>query len=227
MGNGYSPLSYCDAPGQGADPLMQAMMICGDHNMDRIHHAIYLEHELKMDSLDGFSSGAGRQLRPVPEEPRAMRLEALVRQLFNLQDANADGVLEEAELALLNDKIARLRRGTTGRALFRDRLDKFGRPVPYATFRKYVLQILQELDSDEAAQEILLEQFVAETMGRGGGFRHMSPMRYRAPPSIAQSIAQAPYMPVAPRRISFMPVAPCRMGLNVSRGDARMQMVTL
>jgi len=226
MGN--SPLSYCDAPGHlgnGADPLMQAIMVCGDHdvNMDRTLEAIFHEHELDMDTVN---RGISRHRRPVPEEPRAQRLEALIRQLFNLQDLNADGLIQESEL---RHSIASLRQGqavnsalsmrTAGRALFLNRLDAYGRPVPYPTFRKYVLQILQELDPDEAAQEIILDQFVAEAnMSRGVGV-----FRYKC----QKHIAQAPYMPVAPRRISFMPVAPCRMGVSLSRDPRVQQMVTL
>jgi hypothetical protein len=210
---------------------MQAMMVCGEHDidMDRI------QYELKMDSLDGVGYGTTRQIRPIPEEPRDMRLEALVRQLFNLQDTNADGVLEEVELARLNEKIARLCNGKgtnstalrmTAAALFRERLDAFGRPVPYATFRKYVLRILGELEADETAQELILEKFVDEA-SLGRGTPDVGIFRYKA----HAGVAQAPYMPVAPRRISFMPVAPCRMGMPISLSrDPRLQqqkMVTL
>jgi len=199
--------------------------------LDRIR----TQYELNMESVDGISSGTSRKLRPVPVEPRSQRIEALMRQLFNLQDVNADGVIEEADLVRLNDRIARLLHGkgapatafmTTGRALFRERLDAFGRPVPYATFRKYVLQILQELDPKEVAQDLILEQFVAEANLVRGGNAGVGMFRYRTSGGV--HIAQAPYMPVAPRRISFMPVAPCRMGLSLSR-DPRMQqqMVTL
>jgi hypothetical protein len=159
MGNG--PLSYCDRPGQdanpGADPLMQAIMICGDHdlNMDRLKDDIIFHEpaELKMEHLEGLSYGSNhRALRPVPEEPRHQKLEALIRQLFNLQDLN-HSIIEEADLASLSDRIARIRPGkgfnfaairNTGRALFRERLDAFGRPVPYPVFRKCVLRILAE-----------------------------------------------------------------------------------
>jgi len=225
---------------------MQAMLICGDHdlNMERLRDdIIFHEPELKMENLNGSFNGYGsghRQLRPVPEEPRAQRLEALVRQLFNLQDLNNDGVIEEADLASLGDRIGRIRQGkgfnsaairTTGRALLhRERLDAFGRPVPYPIFRKCVLRILQELDSDEQAQELILEQFVSEAnVARGRG---VGAFRYKCNNNFSnRGVAQAPYLPVAPRRISIMPVAPCinRMGISLSR-DPRMQtqqMVTL
>jgi hypothetical protein len=164
-----------------------------------------------------------------------MKLEALIRQLFNAQDLNSDGVLEEAELAQLNEKIARLRYGTAsnavamrtkGRAIFRDRLDAFGRPVPYPTFRKYVLEILRDLDPDEAAQEMILQQFITE-VSKGGltqGAPGAAAFRYNAP----GGLAQAPYMPVATRRMGFMPVAhPCRIGFTLTHDPRVHQMVAL
>jgi hypothetical protein len=221
---------------------MQAILVCGDQRMDRVTHAIFLEHELKMDSIDGLGDSTSRKLRPVPEEPHAMRIEALIQQLFNMQDVNADGVLEEAEFALLNDSVLRLRKGkalnyttfgTPGRALFRGKLDKFGRPVPYVTFRKYVLRVLQELDVDEAGQELLLQQFLAEARrARGVGLEQFyaesnrarcmeqftaEASKARGSGMVRQSIAKAPYLPVAPRRINFIPAMPCRVGFNVSR----------
>merc|ERR1712066_622169 len=99
------------------------------------------------------------------------RLEELVAELFALQDLNSDGVLQEKELVQLNVKIAMLHYGkdvdtepvkNKYHHLFRERLDSEGRPVPVATFRNYVLQVLEELDPDLAAQEMILEQFIEE-----------------------------------------------------------------
>merc|ERR1711972_341515 len=46
--------------------------------------------------------------------------------------------------------------------LFREKLDPEGRPVPYAKFRTYMLEMLDEIDRNEVAQEMLVEQFLAE-----------------------------------------------------------------
>mmetsp|Transcript_57764 Transcript_57764/g.135067 ORF Transcript_57764/g.135067 Transcript_57764/m.135067 type:complete len:422 (+) Transcript_57764:106-1371(+) len=103
--------------------------------------------------------------------PTAATLEGLTRQLFGLHDLNANGVLEEDELIKLNEKIAMLHYGkgidkAAIRAkysdLFRRKLDKAGRPVPYETFRDYMVKILAEIDRDPAAQEMILEQWIAE-----------------------------------------------------------------
>mmetsp|Transcript_29062 Transcript_29062/g.46222 ORF Transcript_29062/g.46222 Transcript_29062/m.46222 type:complete len:242 (-) Transcript_29062:34-759(-) len=236
MGNG--PLQFCDAPGQfashGDDPLLQAMTMCGDPGFDQYHDTIFREHELQMDGVGGINGNSRRKLRPVPEEPSAMKLEALVRQLFNLQDLNSDGVLAEVDLNQLNERISRLRQNRNiapyhpkpfgansaamrmkGQALMRDKLDAFGRPVPYSTFRKYVLKILQEIDPDETAQEIILQQFIAELSSARNG----PVLRF---PSNGMAVAQAPYMPVSTRRVGFFPVtAPCRIGYGFS--DLRLQ----
>jgi len=101
----------------------------------------------------------------------AERLEELTRELFRLHDLNNDGVLEEIELIKLNQKIAMLHHGldtdtsevrSKYRSLFRDKLDPNGDPVPYETFRAYAREVLQGLDPDPEAQEMILEQFVAE-----------------------------------------------------------------
>jgi hypothetical protein len=107
------------------------------------------------------------------------RLEELVLELFALQDLNSDGVLQEKELVQLNVKIAMLHYGkdvdtesvkNKYHNLFRERLDSEGRPVPVATFRNYVFQVLKELDPDLAAQEMILEQFIEEARSARGVF---------------------------------------------------------
>jgi len=99
------------------------------------------------------------------------RLEDLTRELFYFHDLNGDGYLDEAELIMLNESIAILHEGEGAntqkvrkiyRAVFRDKLDPEGRPVPYETFRAYTREVLAGLDTDPRAQEMILEQFVAE-----------------------------------------------------------------
>lgn len=100
------------------------------------------------------------------------RLEDLTRELFKAHDLNDDGMLQEMELVRLNEQIAMLHHGKSGEEiaevretyhkLFRTKLDPEGRPVPYEVFRKYARGVLEELDTDPEAQEMILEQFVAE-----------------------------------------------------------------
>lgn len=99
------------------------------------------------------------------------RLEDLTNDLFNIHDLNRNGLLEEHELIALNERIAVLHHGkdfdtrevrATYRALFREKLDPAGRAVPYEVFRKYAREVLDSLDDDPEAQEMILEQFVAE-----------------------------------------------------------------
>merc|ERR1711971_619440 len=96
----------------------------------------------------------------------------LTRELFKAHDLNDDGMLQEMELIRLNEQIAMLHHGKSGEEiaevretyhkLFRTKLDPEGRPVPYEVFRKYARGVLEELDTDPEAQEMILEQFVAE-----------------------------------------------------------------
>jgi hypothetical protein len=112
----------------------------------------------------GASAQPGREVG-------AQRLEELTRELFRLHDLNGNGLLEEIELVKLNEKIAILHHGNSTdtaevrskyRDLFRAKLDPNGQPVPYATFRRYAREYLDGLDADPEAQEMILEQFVAE-----------------------------------------------------------------
>mmetsp|Transcript_2796 Transcript_2796/g.7515 ORF Transcript_2796/g.7515 Transcript_2796/m.7515 type:complete len:195 (-) Transcript_2796:133-717(-) len=109
-------------------------------------------------------AGAGRAAAEV-------RIEAMIQELFSLQDLNSDGVLEEAELVKLNEKIAMVHYGKDidrpglrrkYRKLFRERLSPSGEPVPYKTFRRYMREVLGALDNDLAAHEMILEQFIIE-----------------------------------------------------------------
>jgi len=99
------------------------------------------------------------------------RIEELTRELFRLHDLNNDGVLEEIELIRLNQKIAIMHHGmdidiaevrSKYRSLFRARLDPNGNPVGYETFRAYTREVIDNLDPDPEAQEMILEQFVVE-----------------------------------------------------------------
>mmetsp|Transcript_118163 Transcript_118163/g.335180 ORF Transcript_118163/g.335180 Transcript_118163/m.335180 type:complete len:200 (+) Transcript_118163:114-713(+) len=105
------------------------------------------------------------------DEVGVLRLEELTKDLFKLHDLNGNGLLEETELVKLNEQIAFLHHGpdmdvTEVRskyiAVFRSKLDSEGRAVPYDTFRKYTREVLDGLDRDPEAQEMILEQFVAE-----------------------------------------------------------------
>jgi len=113
--------------------------------------------------------GAGKTERCTEAEAR--RLEELTRELFKLHDLNDDGALDELELIKLNQKIAILHYGRDVdmvavtdkyRGLFRAKLDPEGRPVPYERFRIYAKELLDGLDGDPEAQEMIMEQFVAE-----------------------------------------------------------------
>lgn len=98
-------------------------------------------------------------------------LDHLLRELFRLHDLNGNGFLELEELVQLNTKVAMLHYGKDTdldavrlryRSLFLERLDPQGRPVPFATFRTYVCEMLNSLDRDPLAQEMMVEQFAAE-----------------------------------------------------------------
>eukprot|EP00930_Biecheleria_cincta_P064470 TRINITY_DN50049_c0_g1_i1.p1 TRINITY_DN50049_c0_g1~~TRINITY_DN50049_c0_g1_i1.p1 ORF type:complete len:308 (-),score=52.97 TRINITY_DN50049_c0_g1_i1:108-905(-) len=118
----------------------------------------------KRRAKDAYAEGAS--------EVDLRRLEDLTRELFKAHDLNDDGMLQEMELVKLNEQIAILHHGKsqdeiaavreTYHKLFRTKLDPDGRPVPYEVFRKYARGVLEELDSDPEAQEMILEQFVAE-----------------------------------------------------------------
>merc|ERR1719282_2292994 len=98
-------------------------------------------------------------------------LDELLEKLFRLHDLNSNGTLEELELIQLNKKIAVMHHGkdvdkravaSHFRDLFRARLNPTGQPVPYSTFRKYMLEVLNEIDWDLPSQRMIVEQFIAE-----------------------------------------------------------------
>jgi len=134
-------------------------------------------------SPSGRSRGARSASVPAAvagaSEARRQGIEMLLADLFRLQDLNGNGVLEEEELIKLNEKIAVLHYGKgTDKGIvrekftkiFRERLDPQGRPVPYSTFRTYMLQVLGEIDPELSAQEMILEQFVAEAESARSAF---------------------------------------------------------
>jgi len=98
-------------------------------------------------------------------------VEAMLQELFGLHDLNSNGLIEEEELLLLNVQVAKLHYGEGAdtveveakyRALFRDRLDEDGLPVGYAVFRAYMIEVLDNLDRDPRAQEMIAEQLTVE-----------------------------------------------------------------
>eukprot|EP00930_Biecheleria_cincta_P105157 TRINITY_DN97731_c0_g1_i1.p1 TRINITY_DN97731_c0_g1~~TRINITY_DN97731_c0_g1_i1.p1 ORF type:complete len:238 (-),score=37.63 TRINITY_DN97731_c0_g1_i1:79-792(-) len=115
-----------------------------------------------------------------PEEERCSdALEANIQELFRLHDLNGDGLLDARELVKLNEKVAKLHYGvkvdkeeikSRYEQLFRNRLDASGRPVPFVVFRKYMTELLAELDNDRLAQEMIVEQFVAEARSARAAF---------------------------------------------------------
>eukprot|EP00435_Cladocopium_sp_Y103_P017437 s3247_g4.t1 len=98
-------------------------------------------------------------------------LACLLEELFNLQDLNSNGLLEESELIELNEFIAVLHYGTDFdrdllekkyRKIFRQNLDAHGRPVAFPTFLQHMTKVLSDYDPDAVAQEMIVEQFIAE-----------------------------------------------------------------
>lgn len=143
-----------------------------------------------------------------PDEKRGEQTERMLRELFRLHDLNGNGLLEEDELVQLNEKVAMLHYGkdtdreavkTKYRALFRAKLDPQGKPVPFTTFRRYVLQVLDALDPDPIAHEMIIEQFVAEAKSARATFHCAS----------FASNADAPFL----SRISFASVADTHLHL--------------
>jgi len=131
---------------------------------------------------DGHHRSLPSQIKPKRRKAKDMakepwvevgiqRLEELTWELFRLHDLNGNDLLEENELITLNEKIAILHHGKDTdtaevrckyRDLFRAKFDPEGKPVPYPVFRAYAKELLNGLDTDPEAQEMILEQFVAE-----------------------------------------------------------------
>lgn len=122
-----------------------------------------------------------------------IELERQVQALFRLHDLNKNGYLEEEELIQLNKKTAKLHYGknVNGKEvevkyqeLFRKSLDANGRPVPYQTFRTYMYATLDAWDPDKEAQQMIIEQLIAEASLARACFHS---------PSL-ESISDAPYL---------------------------------
>lgn len=201
-----------------------------------------LPRDSSVQSLQ-VGSVASTSYRPEGPAARKPQLEAQIQDLFRLHDLNANGVLEEEELVQLNAKVALLHYGRDVdmaavkekyRRLFREKLDSQGRPVPYAVFRRYVLQVLDGLDTDPLAQEMIVEQFAAEAKSARAVFHSPSfasssdqsftskisfqslanfPSRERYPPSPARRAASpapkesVPTSPVRPAIKTVYPVS--------------------
>lgn len=99
------------------------------------------------------------------------RMRDLLVDLFRLHDLDGNGVLQEDELISLNEQIAVLHHGDGAdlehvrekyRELFRSALAPEGEPVSCEAFCKYTRSVLDDLDSDPAAQEMILEQWSVE-----------------------------------------------------------------
>lgn len=129
-------------------------------------------------------------------------LEDLLHQLFVLQDLDKDGLLGERELVLLNRKIAMAHYGEDinkeeltikYQELFRTRLAQSDeqRAVPYARFRCYMLEVLNELDSDRDAQQHIVEQFIAEA-SLGRALFHAPALRSDSDLSLLSKITKPP-----------------------------------
>lgn len=111
-----------------------------------------------------------RRKRSKGAEPGA-KLEQLIVELFRAHDLNGDAMLDENELIQLNEAVAEVHGDqnvdreaikTKYSELFRKELDQEGRPVGYDSFRTYMLRMLEQIDSHEDAQEMMVEQFLAE-----------------------------------------------------------------
>eukprot|EP00443_Scrippsiella_acuminata_P031397 CAMPEP_0115324512 /NCGR_PEP_ID=MMETSP0270-20121206/82517_1 /TAXON_ID=71861 /ORGANISM="Scrippsiella trochoidea, Strain CCMP3099" /LENGTH=197 /DNA_ID=CAMNT_0002744633 /DNA_START=92 /DNA_END=686 /DNA_ORIENTATION=- len=105
------------------------------------------------------------------DELRSNKLEETLFELFRLHDLNGNGWLEEEELVQLNSKVAMLHRGqdvdlaavrAKYHTFYREKLNARGLPVPYSTFRRYMLGSLDRQDPDFGTQEMIVEQFCAE-----------------------------------------------------------------
>lgn len=197
-------------------------------------------HGSKRASADEYrisqSRGAIPPVLPQQNDRTALtsRLVALVGELFCLQDLNADGVLEEVELVKLNEKIAMLHSGKDidraavrqkYTALFREHLDAQGNPVPLETFERYVFAMLREFDPDPKAQEMILEQFIAEARSarelfRCNSFWSVSDDLVEVRPPCRRGLALSPG--VDPRAVHYRDDEDSSLGKNSPRKKAKL-----
>jgi len=138
-------------------------------------------------------TGLPTRMSAQQEQALVCNLEVLAQELFRLHDLNNDGLLSEVELIKLNEKIAMLHYGKDAdraevkrkyQELFRSKLSADGQPVPFEVFRRYLAELLNSLDPDVAAQEMILEQFVAEARSGRAAFRCHS----------MESVTDAPFL---------------------------------
>lgn len=145
-------------------PLGSATAMSSCCGMGRCHEAF--------DDAAAFSRLVSAATPKSKKSPAAgPTVEAMLQELFGHHDLNSNGLLEEEELVLLNVQVAKLHYGdgtdiveveSKYRALFRDRLDEDGLPVGYAVFRAYMIEVLDDLDTDPRAQEMIAEQLTVE-----------------------------------------------------------------
>lgn len=143
----------------------------------------FLQCEVEEEVVVRVSSQA---ILPMVSTPtRRDKLEVMLYELFCLQDLKSDGFLEEGELIQLNEGIAVLHYGRDVdrsrvrkkyKDLFREKLHPAGEPVTYSIFRRYMREVLDTIDLDIAAQEMIMDQFIAEAtsarefLGADGSF---------------------------------------------------------
>mmetsp|Transcript_129461 Transcript_129461/g.224857 ORF Transcript_129461/g.224857 Transcript_129461/m.224857 type:complete len:213 (+) Transcript_129461:130-768(+) len=127
--------------------------------------------ESGIDDQEKCRPWATSPLRDVKDFGRHSVLEDLIWELFRQHDLSGNDMFEESDLIRLNEKIAEVHHGKDAnfkevrekyKLLYRTKLDKDGKPVDFAKFRTYMLELLDQLDRDEEAQLMMLEQFIAE-----------------------------------------------------------------
>eukprot|EP00928_Gymnodinium_smaydae_P034556 TRINITY_DN24456_c0_g2_i1.p1 TRINITY_DN24456_c0_g2~~TRINITY_DN24456_c0_g2_i1.p1 ORF type:complete len:280 (-),score=50.06 TRINITY_DN24456_c0_g2_i1:44-838(-) len=155
-------------------------------------------------------------------EVPAQRLEDLTEELFQLHCLKGNAKLEEAELIQLNEMIAVLHSGSDAdttdvrikyRGVFRSKLDPDGQPVPYEAFRRYAREVLNGLDTDPEAQEMILEQFVAEARSAREVFHVPAPARQ---PKLVEAGGGVTVLCPGPWPTPASSVAVPRMGMRKS-----------
>jgi len=143
--------------------------------------------------MDLPATGLPTRMTAQQEQALVHNLDTLARELFRLHDLNMDGLLSEIELIKLNEKIAMLHYGKDAdrgevkrkyQELFRSKLSADGKPVPFEVFHRYLTELLNSLDPDIVAQEMILEQFVAEARSGRAAFRCQS----------MESVTDAPFL---------------------------------
>jgi hypothetical protein len=161
--------------GEGLEAMPRDMSVeskCSMENYDHVCCRLDLRKRsvaCDYDCCEQQKEGKQRRKRARGDEP-GQTLEVLIQELFRAHDLNGDELLDEGELIRLNQAVAQVHDDSSDSdavkqkysCLFRDKLDPEGQPVPYSVFRKYMLDLLDEIDRNEDAQEMLVEQFLAE-----------------------------------------------------------------